>query len=128
MPTKGLLATTVAESFREQFTTREREVMILVAIGLSNKEIGRQLDLSDGTVKIHLHNIYKKAGVANRTALAAMVHRDRPVSQQKTDVKETALRIRRFSRFLLILGQVEAICTQEFCTDVMSYVIAFAPA
>ena len=46
--------------------------MILVADGLSNKEVGRRLSLSDGTVKIHLHNIYQKVGVANRTALAAV--------------------------------------------------------
>jgi DNA-binding NarL/FixJ family response regulator len=52
-------------------TPREREVMLLVADGLSNKEVGRRLNLSDGTVKIHLHNIYQKVGVANRTALTA---------------------------------------------------------
>ena len=52
-------------------TPREREVMLLVADGLSNKEVGRRLSLSDGTVKIHLHNIYQKVGVANRTALTA---------------------------------------------------------
>jgi len=52
-------------------TQREREVMLLVADGLSNKEVGRRLNLSDGTVKIHLHNIYQKTGVGNRTALTA---------------------------------------------------------
>jgi two-component system nitrate/nitrite response regulator NarL len=45
--------------------------MLLVADGLSNKEVGRKLNLSDGTVKIHLHNIYQKVGLGNRTALAA---------------------------------------------------------
>jgi DNA-binding NarL/FixJ family response regulator len=55
----------------DSLTPREREVMILVADGLSNKEVGRKLNLSDGTVKIHLHNIYQKVGVANRTALTA---------------------------------------------------------
>jgi len=57
---------------QEQLTTREHEIMLLVSRGLSNKEAGRELDLSGGTVKIHLHNIYQKVSVANRTALAAM--------------------------------------------------------
>src|SRR5262249_16032232 len=59
-------------------TYRERQITLMVAEGLSNKEIGRRLELSEGTVKIHLHNIYKKIGVNNRTALtaAAIAHRD----------------------------------------------------
>ena|SRR5215207_6432967 len=59
------------DRIRQTLTTREREVMRLVAVGLSNKEVARRLDLSEGTVKIHLHNIYQKIGVANRTALTA---------------------------------------------------------
>ena len=62
----------------ETLTVREREVMLLVSEGVSNKEVGRRLNLSEGTVKIHLHNIYQKLGVANRTALTALAiaHRD----------------------------------------------------
>jgi DNA-binding NarL/FixJ family response regulator len=56
-----------------QPSIREREVMQLASTGLSNKEIARKLGLSDGTVKIHLHNIYQKLGVPNRTALAALI-------------------------------------------------------
>lgn len=52
-------------------TAREQEVIGLVSQGLSNKEIGRELDLSAGTVKIHLHRIYQKLAIHNRTALAA---------------------------------------------------------
>jgi DNA-binding NarL/FixJ family response regulator len=52
-------------------TAREREVVKLVTGGLSNKEVGRALNLAEGTVKIHLHNIYEKLGVPNRTALVA---------------------------------------------------------
>jgi two-component system, NarL family, nitrate/nitrite response regulator NarL len=55
-------------------TEREREVMFLVADGLTNKEIARRLSLTEGTIKIHLHNIYRKAAVSNRTALAALAH------------------------------------------------------
>jgi two-component system nitrate/nitrite response regulator NarL len=51
-------------------TQREREVMLLVADGLSNKDVGRRLNVSEGTVKVHLNSIYKKVAVTNRTALA----------------------------------------------------------
>jgi two-component system nitrate/nitrite response regulator NarL len=59
-------------------TIRERQVVLLIADGLSNKEVGRRLQVSEGTVKIHLHNIYQKLQVNNRTALAtlAVTHRD----------------------------------------------------
>ena len=51
-------------------TAREQEIVGLVSQGLSNKEIGRELDLAAGTVKVHLHRIYQKLAVHNRTALA----------------------------------------------------------
>jgi len=51
---------------------REFQVAKLVSRGLSNKEVGRLLSLSEGTIKIHLHKIYGKIGVPNRTALAAL--------------------------------------------------------
>jgi DNA-binding NarL/FixJ family response regulator len=54
-------------------TSRESEVATLVAKGLSNKEIARHLDASEETVKIHLHNIYTKLGIKNRTVLALRV-------------------------------------------------------
>jgi two-component system, NarL family, nitrate/nitrite response regulator NarL len=57
----------------QRLTPRESEVTRLVSKGLSNKEIGRQMGLSEGTVKIHLHNIYKKLNIANRTSLAALM-------------------------------------------------------
>ena len=53
-------------------TERERQIMHLVCEGLSNKDIGRQFKLSDGTVKVHLHHIYEKLAIHNRTALAAL--------------------------------------------------------
>ncbi|WP_256557161.1 LuxR C-terminal-related transcriptional regulator [Pseudomonas sp. 1D4] len=51
----------------EGLTEREREVVLLAAEGLSNEEIGQQLSLALGTVKWHLHNIYEKLKVRNRT-------------------------------------------------------------
>jgi DNA-binding NarL/FixJ family response regulator len=54
-----------------ELTAREAELMPLVASGLSNKQIARRLALSEGTVKIHLHNVFRKLNVTSRTGLAA---------------------------------------------------------
>ena len=54
-------------------TAREYEIACLVAQGLSNKHIARALAISEGTVKIHLHNIYEKLGGMNRTSLAVLM-------------------------------------------------------
>jgi DNA-binding NarL/FixJ family response regulator len=57
---------------------RERQIVLtLAAGGLSNRDVGRQLSLSEGTVKAHLHNIYKKLGINSRTALVVMAHTHR---------------------------------------------------
>jgi DNA-binding NarL/FixJ family response regulator len=56
-------------------TPRELGVAQLVAEGRSNKEIAAALRLSEGTIKAHLHSIYSKLGVDNRTAVAIMYAR-----------------------------------------------------
>ena len=48
-------------------SARESEVLALVAKGLSNKEIGAQLNIVEGTIKVHLKNILSKLGVSDRT-------------------------------------------------------------
>lgn len=53
-------------------TERERQIMKLVSEGLSNKEIGRRLNIADGTIKVHLHHIFQKLEISNRTVLAAI--------------------------------------------------------
>ena len=50
-------------------TPRESSVLKMVAKGLSNHQIGEQLFISEGTVKVHMHNIYEKLQVNNRVAL-----------------------------------------------------------
>ena len=50
----------------ERLTPRESEVAKLVLRGHGNKVIARELGLKVGTVKIHVHNIYRKLGVPNR--------------------------------------------------------------
>ncbi len=49
---------------------RELEVLRLVTAGLSNREIARQLIISPGTAKTHIHNLCGKLGVRNRTEAA----------------------------------------------------------
>ncbi len=50
-------------------TARELEIVRAIARGLSNREIGERLCISEGTVKIHLHHIYEKLHVEGRLAL-----------------------------------------------------------
>lgn len=52
-----------------KITPRESEILELVARGLSNKEIGAELSISEGTVKNHLHRIMQKLNAGNRTEL-----------------------------------------------------------
>jgi DNA-binding CsgD family transcriptional regulator/tetratricopeptide (TPR) repeat protein len=56
---------------------REREVYDLLCEGLSNAEIGRQLFITPGTVKVHVHHVFDKLGIRSRTALALNSARDR---------------------------------------------------
>ena len=59
-------------SVLQVLTDRESEIMRLVSKGLSNKEIARRLNISQGTTKVHLHHIYQKLEINNRTVLAAL--------------------------------------------------------
>ena len=54
-----------------QLTPREREVLHLIAEGLSAPDIGRRIHLSPTTVKSHLHKLYEKLGVSDRAAAVA---------------------------------------------------------
>jgi DNA-binding NarL/FixJ family response regulator len=50
-------------------TPRETEVVRLVSQGLANKVVATKLGVCEGTVKIHLHSIYRKLHVKNRSEL-----------------------------------------------------------
>ena len=52
----------------ESLSAREIEVLALVARGASNRQVGRELHISEATVKTHLIHIFDKLGVADRTA------------------------------------------------------------
>lgn len=51
-------------------TPRELQILRMVAEGMRNKEIAQELEISEGTVKIHLHNIYEKVDLDSRVELA----------------------------------------------------------
>lgn len=57
----------------DSLSKREQQITMLVCQGQKNREIGDQLGMSEGTVKLYLHNIYRKLGVANRTSLALKI-------------------------------------------------------
>jgi DNA-binding NarL/FixJ family response regulator len=59
----------------EILTPRELEIVRMVARGLRNRAIAEQLFISEGTVKIHLHNIYQKTEVDGRLELAVYAQR-----------------------------------------------------
>ncbi|CAN7742070.1 response regulator transcription factor [Cupriavidus necator] len=58
---------TASAALTETLTPRELEVLAMLAEGLGNKEIARQLDISDNTVKFHLSAIFGKLGASSRT-------------------------------------------------------------
>ena len=64
-PAKGSNATDAVK-----LTPREREIIVKLARGDSNKEIARELDLSESTVKIHVQGILRKLNLASRVQAA----------------------------------------------------------
>ena len=91
LPTLGLLIREVAErniisalppsvtevklsGSADELTAREREILGLVADGLTNARVGGELWVTEQTVKFHLSNIYRKLGVSNRTEASRFAH------------------------------------------------------
>ena len=54
----------------DSLTPREKDILRLIADGLSNKMIGRKLDISDGTVKVHVKHLLKKLNLRSRVEVA----------------------------------------------------------
>jgi two-component system nitrate/nitrite response regulator NarL len=69
--------TMTAEQLIEKLTPRERQVVFSLCKGHCNKLIGRELSITEGTVKMHLHSIFHKIGIAKRTILMTlmMIHK-----------------------------------------------------
>jgi DNA-binding NarL/FixJ family response regulator len=63
----------------DALTIREEQIISRVSTGKTNKEIGAELCIVEGTVKVYLSQIFTKAGVTNRTELAVWwLKRDNP--------------------------------------------------
>ena len=92
-PMTSEIARMVVRSFMEQpsvaaggdaqLSSREQEILALLAEGLSNKEIGSRLHISFGTVRTHLMHIYEKLHVRCRTEAAAKYLRSNPLGNAK---------------------------------------------
>jgi DNA-binding NarL/FixJ family response regulator len=74
------LRTPKVQEIIEPLTDREREVLVLVARGETNKEIGRHLGISERTARTHVSNILGKLGLASRTQAALYAVREGIVS------------------------------------------------
>jgi len=64
-----------SDTIRLGLTSREAEVLALVAAGRTNREIGAQLYVSEKTASVHVSNILRKLGVSSRVEAAAVAQR-----------------------------------------------------
>jgi two-component system, NarL family, nitrate/nitrite response regulator NarL len=76
-----------SEKIESLLTNRELEISVLAAQGLSNKHVARRAGISEGTVKIHLCNVYKKLGGLNRASLASALSRYYQEKQSKVHIE-----------------------------------------
>jgi two-component system, NarL family, nitrate/nitrite response regulator NarL len=66
----GLASAPADDALRHlSLTSREREIVHMAAQGLRNRIIAERLGITEGTVKLHLHHVYEKLGVAGRVEL-----------------------------------------------------------
>ncbi|MDF2763969.1 MAG: two component transcriptional regulator, LuxR family [Rhodospirillales bacterium] len=72
---RAALETRPQEALMALLTPREREIVRQVVAGNRNKEIARLMRIGEGTVKMHLHNIYAKLNVGSRTELAVLAQK-----------------------------------------------------
>ncbi|UCI07400.1 LuxR C-terminal-related transcriptional regulator [Mesorhizobium sp. B1-1-8] len=63
----------IGARFLERLTSRQKDVLKLMAEGYSNKEIARDLDIAEATTKIHAAAILRELGVRNRTEAAVLI-------------------------------------------------------
>lgn len=66
----GALLPSAAPRPADRLSARERDVLRLLARGLANKQIGRELGIAERTVKVHVGHVFRQLGVADRTSAA----------------------------------------------------------
>jgi NarL family two-component system response regulator LiaR len=81
---KAAAAVTPAGPDIEQLTDREREVLVLIARGLRNKEIADKLFISERTVKFHANALYQKLNVTSRTEAVSFALQHRLITLDET--------------------------------------------
>lgn len=69
-----------AQALLERLSPRELEVARRVALGLPNKLVGRELDISEKTVHVHRHHVMEKTGVGSAAELARLMLRADPAA------------------------------------------------
>jgi DNA-binding NarL/FixJ family response regulator len=86
----GAEAAPERQSGTHDLTMREREILALLVAGASNRRIATSLFVTEQTVKFHLSNVYRKLGVANRTAASHYVHIHRLLDDPSEPLPEVA--------------------------------------
>ncbi|EDG0993743.1 DNA-binding response regulator [Salmonella enterica subsp. enterica serovar Dublin] len=74
LPGDRLNSTELESRDIKALSARQREILQMLAAGESNKQIGRALNISTGTVKAHLESLYRRLDVKNRTQAAMMLN------------------------------------------------------
>ena len=67
---RSVLPQRTAQAPGADLSAREREVLDLLALGRANKQIARELGISERTVKVHVGNVFRRIGVQDRTSAA----------------------------------------------------------
>ena len=93
----------LSNEWSKVLSPREREIFLLVGRGLSNKDVARELGLSPGTVKIHVHSIFVKLGESNRGRLVILAQSSRvgATLQRPQGAREVFRRVAERSRPLV---------------------------
>ena len=81
---RALLSAHTGAPTGHELSDREREVLLLLVDGLSNKLIARRLSISEKTVKAHLTNVFRTIGVTDRTQAALWAERNELTRSQRS--------------------------------------------
>ena len=74
---------TITENSLTMLTKRECQIARLLSQGLSNKGIRRSRNITDGTIKAHLHDVFPLLGISSRTVLATFAQRSSGSSEEE---------------------------------------------